>query len=139
MVSSKAQTVAAYLDQLPVERRQVVSKVLAVIRKNLPTGYSETMAFGMPSYVVTSTKDAPKPLLYAALAAQKNGYSVYLMGVYGSNEVRAWFEKEFEKSGKPLDMGKSCLRFKTLDDVPLPLLGRAIAKVSARRFLEIMR
>lgn len=138
MVSSNAKTVAAYLDELPPERRAVISKVRAVIRKHLPKGYVEMMLYGMISYVVPLSIEPDtyngQPLWYAALAAQKSAYSVYLMGVYGSKEVRGWFEKEYAKTGKRLDMGKSCVRFKSLDDLPLPLIGKAIAKVPLSKY-----
>jgi hypothetical protein len=134
-MGSKAKTVAEYLAELTPADRAVVSKVRATIRKNLPRGYRETMAFGMVSYVVASTATDAKPAWYAALAAHKSGYSIYLMGVYASKALRSWFEREYAKSGKRLDLGKSCVRFKALDQLPLPLIGKAIAKLPASKYL----
>ena len=76
-------------------------------------------------------------MVYVSLAPQKNYVSLYLMGVYGSEEVRAWFLEEWERTGKRLDMGKSCVRFRTEDDIPLELIGREIAKVSVEEYLDI--
>ncbi|MGH7719026.1 MAG: DUF1801 domain-containing protein [Gemmatimonadaceae bacterium] len=130
MVSSKARTVDQYLAELPPERRAVVAKVRDTVRRNLPKGYEETMR-GMISYEIPLSR-FPKtynglPLAYAALAAQKNYYALYLMNVYGDAKREAWFRSEFKKAGKKLDMGKSCVRFKALDDLPLDVIGQTIA------------
>ncbi len=101
------------------------------------------MQYGMIAYVVPLTIEPDtsngQPLTYAALAAQKNAYSVYLMGIYGSKAIREWFTAEYAKSGKRMDLGKSCVRFKSLDDLPLPLIGKAIAKVPVKRFVESVK
>jgi hypothetical protein len=131
MAVSKATTVSAYLKELPPERRAVVSAVRDVVRKNLPSGYAESMGFGMICYSVP-LKQYPKtyngqPLCYAGLAAQKNHYALYLMGAYANPKVGKALPAEFKKRGKKLDMGKSCLRFKKLDDLPLDVIGDVIA------------
>lgn len=97
------------------------------------------MDFGMLAYVVP-LKRYPKtyngrPLMIAALASQKNAMSAYLMCVYGDPKTRAWFQSAWKKSGKKLDMGKSCLRFKSADELPLDLIGQAIARVSVDEFI----
>ena len=141
MASSAARTVDQYLKELPAERREVVSTVREVIRKNLPTGYQETMNWGMISYEVPRDR-FPKtyngqPLMYAALAAQKNHYAVYLISMYQDGAPTGWFAEEFRKAGKKLDMGKSCVRFKKLEDLPLETIGKAIRGTSVEKLIEI--
>ena len=141
MASSAARTVDQYLKELPAERREVVSTVREIIRKHLPTGYQETMNWGMISYEVPRDR-FPKtyngqPLMYAALAAQKNHYAVYLISMYQDGAPTGWFAEEFRKAGKKLDMGKSCVRFKRLEDLPLETIGKAIRGTSPEKLIEI--
>ena len=117
MARSEATTVEEYLDELTDDRRATVEAVRDVVRANLPDGYEETVQFGMISYVVPLER-YPKTynrqaLQYAALASQKNYVSLYLMNVYGNQETERWFLDSYKASGKRLDMGKSCVRFKT--------------------------
>lgn len=141
MVQSRAQTVEEYLAELPEDRRAVVSGVRDVILANLPEGYEESMGFGMICYSIPLSR-YPKtynkqPLMYAALAAQKNYYSIYLMYVYGGgSKGEASFRKAFEDAGKKLDMGKSCVRFKKIDDIPLDVIGRSIAGVTPEAYID---
>jgi hypothetical protein len=130
MASSSAATAEEYLQELPPERREVVSAVRDVVLRNLSEGYRESMSFGMicweiplERYPVTYNK---QPLGYAALAAQKNYYALYL-SVYQDPQQEAAFREEFAKSGKKLDMGKSCVRFRKVEDLPLDVVGRTIA------------
>lgn len=137
---SEATTVTEYLKSLPAERRKVVSSVRDVIKANLPKGYQERMGWGMISYEVP-LKTFPKtynghPLLFAALAAQKNNYAIYLMNAYGDPATAAKLKEAFKKSGKKLDMGKSCIRFKRLDDIPLAAIGETIASTPLKLYLE---
>jgi len=131
---SKEQTVAAYLASLPPERRTALAAVRKEIRKHLPEGFAEGMLYGMIGYYVPPSKLAEtyngQPLCLAGLAAQKQYNVVYLMSVYGDPRTERWFKDAYKKSGKKLDMGKSCVRFKSLDDLPVPLIGEAIAKIS---------
>jgi len=131
MASSSAATVVEYLRALPDDRRKVIAKVRGVIKKNLPKGYKERMNWGMISYEIPLSVYADtyngQPLCYAALAAQKNYYAVYLMGPYISSAQRRFLKDQFAKAGKKLDMGKSCLRFKSLEDLPLSAIGRVVA------------
>jgi hypothetical protein len=131
VAASKAATVAAYLASLPPERRRVVSTVRDVVLKHLPKGYRESMGYGYITYGVPletypGTYNG-QPLCYAGLAAQKNHYALYLMGAYADPKKGKQLASEFRKRGKKLDMGKSCLRFKTLDDLPLDVIGDLIA------------
>ena len=140
MVSSKALTVDDYLAELPPERRAVVASVRDLVRRNLPRGYQETMNWGMISYEIplehypdTYNK---KPLGYVALAAQKNTYTLYLTSVYQSEQGKKALEREFKKAGKKLDMGKSCLHFKRLEDLPLDVIAKTIASTPPEKFIE---
>lgn len=123
-----------YLKSLPEDRRHALSEVRKIILKNLPKGYVETMNWGMICYEVplatypnTYNK---QPLMYGGLASQKNHMAVYLTGIQTSPELTRDFTKDYEASGKKLDMGKSCIRFKKLDDLALDVIGRYVAKVS---------
>ena len=141
MAYSKAATVEEYLRELPAERRQTVEAVRTVILDNLPDGYEEAMQFGMISYVVPLER-YPKTyngqaLSYAALASQKNYVSVYLMNIYSDVETERWFTERYRASGKRLDMGKACVRFKKLDDLPLDLIAEAVALTSVDSFIEL--
>ncbi len=116
IVKSQAQTVAGYLEELPPDRREVVSGLRKIILKHLPRGYREAMNWGMISCEIP-LEDYPntyngQPLGYLALAAQKNHFSLYMMGVYQDPEQEARLKEGFRKAGKKPDMGKSCLRFK---------------------------
>ncbi|HYD91684.1 MAG TPA: DUF1801 domain-containing protein, partial [Flavobacterium sp.] len=131
-MQSQAKTVKEYLDQLPSEQRGELEAVRKVVRKNLPKGYVETMQYSMITYVVPlkiyptgylGKKDVPLP--YIGLASQKNYLSLYLMNIYGDHKLREAFLKAYKKSGKKLDMGKSCLRFKKAADLSLDVIGEA--------------
>ncbi len=141
MVSSKAPTVAAYLKELPAERRAVVSAVRKVIRANLPKGYIENMNWGMISYEIPLAR-YPKtyngePLMIAALAAQKNNFAVYLMGVSGGKGLEKLLRDAFAAMGKKPNMGKSCIRFQRLEDIPLGTIGEIIATVPVEKRIAI--
>lgn len=136
---SEAQTVEDYLAELPPERRAVLQAVRQVILANLPSGYEEVINWGMITYQVpletfphTYNK---KPLMYAALASQKHHMSLYLTGIYMDDAARQEFESAYRASGKRFDMGKSCVRFRKLDDLPLELIGQAIARWPVEEFV----
>lgn len=138
----KAETVEQYLAALPEDRRAAISKVRAVIRKNLPKGYKEQITYGMIGWVVPHKlypagyhTDPKQPLPFAALASQKNYMSLYLMANYMRPGFEAWLRTEFEKRGKRLDMGKSCVRFKKLEDLPLDVLAETIAAVPVADYI----
>ncbi len=136
MARSDAQSVEEYLKLLPEDRTEDIGAVRDAILENLPSGYEETFQHGMLAYVVPLAAYPVTynklPLLYAALASQKNYMSVYLMNIYGSQENEGWFVDRYKASGKKLDMGKSCVRFKTLESLPVDLIGEAIAAYGAK-------
>ena len=141
MARSEAKTVEEYLDELTDDRRETVEAVRDVVNSNLPDGYEETVQFGMISYVVPLER-YPKTynrqaLQYAALASQKNYVSLYLMNVYGNEETERWFVDRYRASGKRLDMGKACVRFKSIDDLPLDLIGETIARTPVDDFIAL--
>jgi uncharacterized protein YdhG (YjbR/CyaY superfamily) len=142
-MTSSAKTPAEYLASLPEDRRKALAAVRKTMRAHLPKGYTETMQYGMPSFVVPlktypegylGKKDVPLP--FAAYASQKNHLAVYLLNVYGDPKLEAWFKAAYAKSGKKLDMGKSCIRFKKLEDLPLDVIGQAVAKTSVADFIK---
>jgi uncharacterized protein YdhG (YjbR/CyaY superfamily) len=138
VVRSDAATVDDYLAELPDDRRSDIEAMRAVILDNLPNGYDEVMRWGMITYEVPLDRYPDtyngQPLALASLAAQKNYNAVYLMSVaYAEGEDA--FRKRYEKRGKKLDMGKSCLRFKTIDDVDLDVIGETIASWPVDDFL----
>jgi hypothetical protein len=139
MVSSKATTAAGYLAALPDDKRAVIAAVRDVVNANLPAGYVEGMLFGMLSWHVPLERYPNtyngQPIGIAALAAQKNYNALYLMSVYSDPATDAWFKRAFKQAGKKLDMGKSCVRFKKLDDLPLDVIGEAIAKVPVEKLI----
>jgi hypothetical protein len=140
MARSKATTVEEYLAELAPDRQQAIFSVRQAVLDNLPEGYQEAMQHGMIGYVI-SLERYPityngKALEYAALVSQKNYMSLYLMNVYGDKETEEWFTEEYRASGKKLDMGKACVRFKKLDDLPLELIGQVIARTTISKFIE---
>jgi hypothetical protein len=143
LVQSKAVTVEQYLAELPPERRHAIGAVRKVILVNLPAGLQETMGYGMIYYVVPFELfpagyhcDPSKPLGFAGLASQKNYMAIYLMTCYGHKDTEKWFVNAYKASGKKLDMGKSCVRFKKLDDLPLDVIGKAIARVPLDAYIR---
>jgi len=140
MVSSRARTVKTYLNDLPADRRAVVSKLRSVIRRRLPAGYQEAMNWGMIAYQVPLERYPEtyngEPLLYAAIAAQKRHYSLYLTSVYQQNALEKRLHAAFDRAGKKLDMGKSCIRFKAIEDLPLDAIGEIVGSVSVDQFVK---
>jgi Domain of unknown function (DU1801) len=129
-----ATTVAEYLAGLDDATRSALQAVRKVVNANIPSGFKEGLLFGMigwaiPLSVFPDTYNG-QPLGIVALAAQKNHLALYLMGVYGDVAVKRWFEAAYKKSGKRLDMGKSCLRFKQASDLPLDVIAEVVARVS---------
>jgi hypothetical protein len=140
MASSPRASVDEYLASLPADRRDAIATIRKAILRNLPRGYEERLMAGMIAYVVPLSR-LPKtyngqPLMLAALASQKQHMSLYLLSVYGHEGLRAWFEQAWRAAGKKLDMGKSCVRFKRLEDIPLAVVGETIARVEVDRYVE---
>lgn len=141
MVSSNAATVEEYLQSLPEDRREAVSKVREVILKNLPEGYEEGMQYGMIGYYIP-LEEYPdtyngQSLAYAALASQKNHMALYLTNIYSDPHLKKKFTEAYKASGKKMDMGKSCVRFKRLEDLPLDVIGEAIAATLVDQFIGL--
>ena len=141
MPKNSAATPEALLAELPEDRRAVMKTMRDLVRKNLPEGYAETISYGMLCYVIPLDR-YPKtynkqPLSYVCLAAQKNYYALYLTGAYGDQVQEKKIAEGFAKAGKKLDMGKSCLRFKKLDDLPLGFVGEVIAGVTPEQLIEM--
>lgn len=141
-MNSKAKTVKEYLDELPEDRRPAIEALRKVVKKNLPKGFKEVMQYGMISYVVPLSKypagyldDKKTPLPFASIASQKNHTALYSFSVYGDKNVHEWFVKAWEKSGKKLDMGKSCIRFKKIENIPLDVIGKLMSKMSVDDFI----
>ena len=133
-------TVEEYLAEQSLERREALAEVRRVILENLPVGYEEVMQYGMISYVIPLAR-YPKtynkqPLAHISLGAQKRHMSIYLMGVYCDPERASWFVQHYRASGKRLDMGKACVRFRTLEDLPLDVVGEAVSMTTVEDFIE---
>jgi hypothetical protein len=139
MFSSRATTPEAYLSELPAARRKAVAAVRAVVLKYLPKGYQESMGYGILTYCIPLADHADtyngQPLCYVALGAHKNYCSLYLMSAYGDPKEAAWLAAAFKEAGKKLDMGKSCVHFKTADDLPLDVIGRFIARTKPKAYI----
>lgn len=142
-MKSNANSVEDYLASLPPDRYEAIRAIRQTILENLPEGYEEGMQYGMIGYFVPHSLYPPgyhcnpkEPLPFASLASQKNHMAIYLMCLYSDPKHLDWFEKAWEKTGKKLDMGKSCVRFKRLEDVPLEIIGKAINRVPVEEFLS---
>ena len=139
-MKSTAKTVDEYLAELPLERRPAIETVRNVILDNLPAGYEEAMNWGMITYQVPLSVYADtyngQPLMYAALASQKNHMAVYLTAIYTDEESRQWFEAGYRLTGKRMDVGKSCVRFRKLEDLPLDLVADAISYMEMQEFVR---
>lgn len=143
-MQSKAQTVDQYIDELPPDRKNIISELRKVINKNLPKGFSEGMGYGMMGWSVPHSlypagyHCAPElPLPFMSIASQKNFVAVYHMGIYADAKLMKWFTDEWPKhSSKKLDMGKSCMRFKKPEDVPLTLIGELASKMSPEDWIN---
>ena len=144
-MTSDATTPEAYIESLPEDRKEAVSKLRKVVLENLPKGFSETMGYGMLGYVVPHTIypdgyhcKPETPLPFMNIASQKNFIAVYHMGVYAKKELLDWFVNEYPKnSNRKLDMGKSCIRFKKMDNIPYKLIGELAAKMTVKEWIDI--
>ncbi len=141
-MQSKATTVEQYLAELPEDRREALQAIRSVILKNLPKGYEEGMQYGMIGYCVPHSIyppgyhcDPKQPLPFACLASQKNHMAFYGTCIYGDSDHEKWFREAWAKTGKKLDMGKSCVRFKKIEDVALSVIGQAVKRVPVKKFI----
>ncbi|TDQ22040.1 DUF1801 domain-containing protein [Tenacibaculum caenipelagi] len=141
----EASTVEEYITQLPKERQEVIKRIQAVIRKNLPEGFEEGINYNMIGYYVPHSKypegyhcDPKLPLPFMNLASQKNSVNLYHSGIYAKKELHDWFVAEYPKHAKrKLDMGKSCIRFKKMDDIPYDLIAELCTKISVDEWVSI--
>ncbi len=138
-------TPASYIENLTDDRKQVVQEIRKVIVENLPEGFEETIQYGMLSWVVPHSIypkgyhcDAKTPLPFLSLASQKNFISLYHMGIYADQKLMDWFVSKYSSHCKSkLDMGKSCIRFKKMDDIPFQLIGELCQKMSTTQWIEL--
>ena len=140
MTKRPALTVSQWLASVPAERRDAIKAVRDAVNEHLPQGYEETVDWGMLAWVVPlatlPTTHNGHPLMLAALGAHTKLMTIYLMSVYGDPKIRREFETAYKKTGKKLDMGGSCVHFKTLDDLPLDVVGNTIARVAVEEYVE---
>lgn len=143
-MQSKATTPDQYIAELPEDRKEVMQKLRDVTLKSLPKGFEEQMSYGMLGYVVPhsiypngyhcNTKD---PLPFFAIASQKNSINIYHMMVYSDKNLHDWFSAEYPKYCKSkLDMGKSCIRFKKMNDIPYDLIGELLSKITVEEWIS---
>ena len=142
-MQSQAKTVPAYLKELPDDRRAAISAIRAVIRKNLNPGFKEGMLYGMIGYYVPHSLypagyhcDPKQPLSFACLASQKNYMSLYMLSCDAAGDDESWLREQFAQAGKKLDMGKSCIRFKKLEDLPLEVVGEAVRRTTVEQHIS---
>ena len=143
-MQSTALTPQEYLSNLPDDRKEVMQKLRNSIKNNIPNGFEEVMSYGMLGFVVPHTIypngyhcDPKLPLPFMNLASQKNFIALYHMGIYADEKLFNWFVAEYPKHCKAkLDMGKSCIRFKKMDDIPFELIGELAGKVFVDNWIK---
>jgi len=143
-MQSKATTPEQYLSELPEDRKEAMLRLRNAIKENLPQGFEEVISYGMLGYVVPHSIypsgyhcDPKLPLPFINLASQKNFIALYHMGIYANKNLESWFVSEYPKHVKTkLDMGKSCIRFKKMDDIPFDFIGELAAKVSVEDWIS---
>jgi uncharacterized protein YdhG (YjbR/CyaY superfamily) len=144
-MKSNAITPEQYIQQLPEERKNAFEKLRKVILQNLPKGFSETISYGMITYVVPHSLypdgyhcNPSQALPFISIASQKNFIALYHMGLYANEDLLNWFIKEYPNHTKAkLDMGKSCIRFKKVDQIPYKLIGELCSKITPKQWIEI--
>lgn len=141
-MQSQSKTVKEHLRELPEDRRSAISAVRQIILENLQPGFEEGMQYGMIGYYVPHSIypagyhcDPKQPLPFAGLASQKNYMSLYLLSSYAGAGEEQWLRDQFAQAGKKLDMGKCCVRFKKLEDLPLDVVGEAIRRVTVAGYI----
>ena len=141
----KATTIDEYIHQLPKDRKEIITKLRTVIKKNIPKGFVEELNYNMPGYVVPHSLypsgyhcNNTLPLPFINIASQKHFIAIYHMGIYANKELMDWFTKAYPLHCKhTLDMGKSCIRFKKMDDIPYQLIGELVQKISPTQWIEM--
>lgn len=141
--ASRPATVAGYLASLPPDTRRVIAAARNLVRANIPKGYAEFMNWGVINWGIPLSEFSNtyngQPLCYIALGANKHNVSLHLMWCYGDARLTAYMKEEFRKAGKRFDMGKSCLHFRTLDDLELESVAKVIGAATPARYLEMYR
>lgn len=142
-MQSSATTVKQYLDELDSERAPQIRELVKLVRNNIKPGFIETMRWGMISYEIPMEVSGEtynkQPLNYVAIASQKNYISVYVLGIYANGDDPLEFRSRWATSGKKLNTGKACVRFKTIEDADLPTLAWAIRRLSASQYLKLAK
>ena len=141
----KASSPEDYVSQIPEERQSIVNKLRKVINTNLPKGFEEGIQYGMIGYYVPHSVypdgyhcDPKTPLPFMNLASQKSSINLYHSGIYANQEIHDWFVAEYPKHcSRKLDMGKSCVRFKKLDEIPYDLIGELASKITVEEWIDI--
>ena len=141
----KANSISEYLDNIPQEGKAVMQELISTISKNLPNGFNEQLGYGMPAWVVPHTlypdgyHCSPElPLPFISIASQKNFIALYHMGIYANPELLNWFVSEYPKHcSRKLDMGKSCIRFKKIEEIPFALIAELCAKMRPKDWIEL--
>ena len=144
-MQSEATSVAAYISQIPEDRKAAVSRLRTIILENLPEGFEEGINYKMIGYYVPHSKypegyhcDPKLPLPFMNIASQKNSINIYHNGIYADKKILDWFVREFPKhSSRKLDMGKSCIRFKKIDEIPYELIGELVSKMTVDEWIAI--
>lgn len=144
-MTSKAESVTEYIKELPEDRKPVIKKLRAIIKKNLPKGFKEIMNYGMIGYVVPHSKypdgyhcNTKLPLPFLNVASQKNFIAIYHLGVYADPKLYKWFITEYPKhSNGKLDMGKSCVRFKKIEEIPYDFIGELVSKMTVEDWIKL--
>ncbi len=141
----EAKTIKEYLEAVPTERVEPMTKLIDTLRSNLPSGFAETIQYDMPAFVVPRRAYPPgyqvnpeQPLPFISVASQKNFVGLYHLGLYADAQLTDWFTKQYPfHSKRKLDMGKSCIRFKNVDHIPYDLIGELATKMSVPDWIEI--
>ena len=144
-MTSDAKTPEEYINSLPQDRKDAISKLRKIIIKKIPKGFSETISYGMLGYVVPHSIypdgyhcDPKLPLPFMSIASQKNFVGVYHMGIYANKELYDWFVNEYPKhSNRKIDMGKSCIRLKKIEEIPYELIGELASKMTPKEWIKI--
>ncbi|HIG31914.1 MAG TPA: DUF1801 domain-containing protein [Flavobacteriales bacterium] len=141
----KASSISEYLENIPAERKAIMNELISTISKNLPNGFKEKLGYGMPAWIVPHslypdgyhcTPELPLPFMN--LASQKNFIALYHMGIYANHELMQWFVSEYPKHcSKKLDMGKSCIRFKKIEEIPFALIAELCTKMTPQDWIDL--
>ncbi len=144
-MKNRIKEIESYIQKLPDDKKAIIEKLRNHIRKNLPAGFEETISYGMISYVVPHSLypdgyhcNPVEPLPFISIGVSKKGISIYHMGVYAEENLLKWFQEEFKKvSNSKLNMGKSCIRFSKMEEIPFELIGKLVSKISVQDWINL--